>query len=266
VVRFFILAFSIVIYSVAFAQESRDYNWQLGLFSNSSTHPEAQSIEMKFGDSGILIDTFFRVAGFYFFNASISGENGNLLLYSNGCNIRDSNHKMLASTSHLNHGDVDIEWCNGNYGYPISDGGFFLPFLGDSILVLIHQRMITESNPTQVISDSLFYTSVKLEDGEYSLLEKSIPIVGGHLTNGNVEAVKASKPGAWWIMQSKKRSNQYLSILLDSAKVNTIISYFIGDTAIDGSAAGQSSFSPDDSKYARYAPRDDLFFFDFDRG
>ncbi len=243
-----------------YPQEHRDYNWQLG---NKSDHSFSEGIEMRFTTEGLLIDTFFRSLGFEYFNASISNTVGNLILYSNGCQIRDGNHQFIPGTNQLNPGPTDIEWCS--YGYPVADGGFFIPFFGDSIVMLLHQREEVVEPPVQVINDTLFYTSVRKENNQYVLNEKSIRIVGDMLTDGNVKGVKATKPGAWWVLQGEKGTNKYNTILLDSAKVNTIYSQFMGDSTIDGAAAGQASFSPDGTKYAKYAPRDDLFLFDFDR-
>ena len=243
-----------------YLQEKRDYNWQLG---NRSVHPYTRSIEMVFSENGLIIDTFFRPVGFEYFNTSISDQNGHLILYSNGCHIRDGNHQLIPGTEHLNPGDTNIEWCQ--YGYPIADGGFFIPFFGDSIVMLLHQRVKVVSPPLQIINDTLFYTSLKKVKGQYVLHEKTIKIIGDSLTDGNVKGVKSSKSGAWWIIQGQKRTNRYYTILIDSAKVDTVYSQFIGDTSIDGSAGGQAVFSPDGTMYAKYAPRDDLYLFDFDR-
>lgn len=243
-----------------FSQIRGDYNWQLG---NKSDPPFSEGIEMLFSEEGLMIDTFFRSIGFEYFNASISNDQGILLLYSNGCQIRDGEHRFIQGTDHLNPGPTDLEWCG--FGYPESEAGLFIPFFGDSIIMLLHQREEIIWPPIQVIHDSLFYTTVRKETSQYILHEKSIPVIGDNLIGGNVEAVKAFKSEAWWVIQGEKASNRYFLILLDSAKVDTVYEQFIGDTVIDGSAAGQAAFSPDGSMFARYAPRDDLFLFDFDR-
>jgi hypothetical protein len=116
-----------------------------------------------------------------------------------------------------------------------------------------------------VYVDSLYYTTVRREGDSYILADKTVPVVGDYLTDGNVEAVKSTKPGAWWVIQGERASNRYFSILLDSARVDTIFVQAIGDTTYRGGAAGQAVFSPDGSMYARYNPLDDLSLFDFDR-
>ena len=110
--------------SKADLQEQRDYNWQLG---NKSDSHISEGIEMLFSEEGLMIDTFFRSIGFEYFNASISDSEGKLILYSNGCQISDGEHRFIQGTDHLNPGPTDLEWCG--YGYPESEAGLFIPFL-----------------------------------------------------------------------------------------------------------------------------------------
>jgi hypothetical protein len=249
-----------------YSQIKGDYIWEHGTSSFPSSNPYPLSIEINFNDRVVKVDTLYRSAWMGYFNASIADNEGRLLLYSNGCQIRDGQHKYISSTNSLSPGNVDLEWClTEKAGYPVFESGLFLSFFNDSIVLLLHQRLLIEGPPTHVYVDSLFYTSVVRQDSQYVLLEKTIPIIGEYLTEGNVEAVKSTKSGAWWVIQGERKSNRYFTILLDSARVDTIFSQTIGDTTYQGSAAGQAVFSPDGSMYARYNPFDDLYLFDFDR-
>lgn len=252
--------------SVCIGQVKGDYIWQLGLDSNPQENPYALSIVLDFNVPGVYMDTFYRGMTMGYFNANISDDDGKLLLYSNGCRIRNGDHSNIPETLSLSPGDVNYEYCIvGRSDYPVFEGGLFLPFFNGSTILLLHQRLIIESNPTQVYVDSLFYSSVRREGDQYILQEKTVPIVGGKLTDGNVEAVKSKRVGAWWVIQGEKSSNRYFTILLDSARVDTVFAQAIGDTTYWGSASGQAVFSPDGTRYARYNFKDDLSLFDFDR-
>jgi hypothetical protein len=248
------------------SQVKGDYIWQLGHNSHPQENPYASSMVLDFNVPGIYIDTFYRGMRMGYFNASISDDQGKLLLYSNGCRIKDGNHLDIPETLSLSPGDVNYEYCIiGRSDYPVFESGLFLPFSNSDTILLLHQRLIIESNPTTVFVDSLFYTSVRLNNNQYELLEKTVPIVGDFLTDGNVEAVKSKKAGAWWVIQGEKNSNRYFTILLDSARVDTVFAQAIGDTTYWGSASGQAVFSPDGTMYARYNFKDDLSLCDFDR-
>jgi hypothetical protein len=241
--------------------------WQIGQNSHPQENPYALSMVLDFNVLGINLDTFYRGMKMGYFNASISDVDGKLLVYSNGCQIKNGDHSNIPETMSLSPGETDFEWClsNPSSGYPKFEGGLFISFFSDSIILLLHQRDYVLSNPTRIITDSLFYSSVQRDGDQYVLHEKTVPSVGDNLTDGNVEAVKASKPGAWWVIQGEKNSNRYFSILLDSARVDTVFAQAIGDTTYWGSASGQAVFSPDGSMYARYNFKDDLSLFDFGR-
>ena len=115
-------------YAKSNCQIKGDYNWQLGFGSNILSDPLATSIEFQFDSSHLEIDTFFRTMTMGDLNTSFSDDNGNLMLYTNGCQIRDGNHQYIENTNNLSPGDVNNEWClQEKIGYPVFDGGLFLP-------------------------------------------------------------------------------------------------------------------------------------------
>ena len=253
-------------FTFCFSQIKGDYVWQLGQDSHPQENPYALSIVLDFNVPGIYMDTFYRGMKMGYFNSSISDDDGKLLAYSNGCRIRNGDHSNIPETLYLTPGDVNYEYCIvGRSDYPVFESGMFLPFFNGNTIMLLHQRLIIESNPTQVYVDSLFYSSIRRDGDQYVLQEKTVPIVGDFLTDGNVEAVKSKKSGAWWVIQGEKNSNRYFTVLLDSARVDTVFAQAIGDTTYWGSASGQAVFSPDGTMYARYNFKDDLSLFDFDR-
>ncbi|MGB3079213.1 MAG: T9SS type A sorting domain-containing protein [Saprospiraceae bacterium] len=267
-IRSTICILNLFICFISNGQMRGDYNWQLGLDSSPTGNPYPSSIELNFNNNKITIDTFYRSMSMLDFNTSLSDSEGQLLLYSNGCQIRDGGHKYILGSNNLNPGSVNDEWCLQNrIGYPIFEGGILLPFFNDSIVILLHQHLTIESSPLNIFVDGLFNTTVVRNGSTYELVKKAEPIISNNsLTDGNIEAVKGIGNDIWWVIQGKSESNVYYKILLDSAHVDTILSQSIGEVTLEkGEASGQSAFSTDGTMYARYTPSDDLFLFDFDR-
>jgi hypothetical protein len=258
----FLLAQSVILAS----QSKEDYNWQLGTKSDPTSHTSPVSLELSFNNNERMIRTFYRPLYMGHFNASISDDDGNLLLYSNGCQINDGNHDTISGSSHLNPGSIDQEWCGQVPGsYPVAEGGLFLPFFEDSIIILLHQRLSVTGLPLVIYVDALFYTLLKISGHSYSIIEKSTPVIQDSLTYGRLEAIRGEKEGYWWVIQGIRNSNKYFTIGFDSGRIDTSFFQIIGDATVKkGEGAAQSAFSPDGKSYARYAPADDLFLFDFD--
>lgn len=239
----------------------------MGSRSNPNSNPYPISLEISFNNGERVVDTFFRPLYMGSFNAAISDDDGKLLLYTNGCQIYDGNHQYIPESDHLSPGSVDLEYCGQSPGeYPIEEGGLFLPFFNDSIILLLHQRESITGPPLTIYTNALFYTSLRRNGLSYSIVEKTIPILQDSLSEGRLEGIKREKKDSWWVIQGKRNSNQYYTIGLDSAKVDTVFTQTIGDITVKkGEAAAQSVFSPDGKQYARYSPADDLYLFDFDR-
>lgn len=200
------------------------------------------------------------------FSASLSDVNGNLLLYSNGCLINNGKHESIEGSENLSPGSIDQEWCDQNaLNYPIKEGGLFLPFYVDSLVIFLHQRLSVTGPPLTIYVDALFYTMLKKSGESYNIIEKSIPIIEDSLTYGRLEAIRGEKEDYWWVIQGIRNSNEYYTMGWKSGILDTAFIQVIGDSTVrKGEAAAQSVFSSDGKKYARYAPADDLFLFDFD--
>jgi hypothetical protein len=130
----------------------------------------------------------------------------------------------------------------------------------------LHQRLSVTGPPLFITADALFYTLLKKSGDSFSVVEKSMLIIKDTLTTGRLEAIPGDKVGYWWVIQGIRNSNEYYTMGWDSGKIDTAFIQIIGDSTVkQGETAAQSVFSPDGKKYARYAPADDLFLFDFDR-
>ncbi|HSF90132.1 MAG TPA: hypothetical protein VLA46_11980, partial [Saprospiraceae bacterium] len=214
--RTFYISIITLLYSLGHSQGKGDYNWQLGVQSYPLSSPYPLSQEISFDKGYRIIDTLFRPMSMGYFNTSLSDFNGKLLLYSNGCKINDGNHELIANSVDLSPGSVNDEWCGTTSGeYPISDGGLFLSFNDDNLVLLLHQRLKILGSPLRVFVDALFYTSLLRTESSYIIIEKSIPIILDTLSSGRLEAIEGMRPGYWWIIQGVRNSNDYYTIGID---------------------------------------------------
>lgn len=256
---------SLIVPGNGICQHREDYIWQLGKSSDANIDDFPQSIQVNFNNSQLTSDTFYRPFYMGYFNTSISNGIGELLLYTNGCQVMSANHENIPGSNPLNPGIVDLEWCVGaKLGYPVFEGGLFLSFSNDSCILLLHQRLIIESHPTGLSVDTLFYSEFIKSNDEYVLSKKSVPICGGKLLQGNLEAFKSEDGHGWWVIQQVEDSNIYVTIKVDSCKIDTVFTQEIG-TKISATDIAQSVFSPNGLKYARFGSKNQLFLFDFNR-
>lgn len=80
----------------------------------------------------------------------------------------------------------------------------------------------------------------------------------------NLEAFKSEDGHGWWVIQQVEDSNIYVTIKVDSCKIDTVFTQEIG-TKISATDIAQSVFSPNGLKYARFGSKNQLFLFDFNR-
>jgi len=250
-----------------YAQTKQDYHW---LFSNNTElTPGNESYGFDF-NVGEDVGSFQGLLPIRFqgLNASISDEHGNLIFYSNGCQIVGADHKVLPNGSNLNKGDwfeMIGDSCNAGYiGFqdililpdPANDEGFY-----HVNKIIIHE-------------DELRYRKLR-----YSYIDKSLNNGIGDVTEKNINvsfdnqllynyltAIKHKNGEDWWIMQPAKSPSGFHVYKIDEYG-------FLFDKFIPSeipfhefsSAAGTAVFSPDGSKYAYYNMFDNLNLYSFDR-
>ena len=78
--------------------------------------------------------------GLYLSTTTLSDKKGNLLLYSNGIQVLNNDHKQLENGDSLNWGEVAQQWYAE--GYSLQDGMIGLPEgNNDSVFYLIHSKI-----------------------------------------------------------------------------------------------------------------------------
>ncbi|MBI1226319.1 MAG: T9SS type A sorting domain-containing protein [Bacteroidetes bacterium] len=260
-----------LIATVALAQYKYDYTWLMGVEQDPSPDYPINCMNLLgFKNGQLSIEKLSLEYPMYLANASISDENGDLLFYSNGCDIKDKNHNIMPNGSGLNPGIIADDFCPNN-GY-ITDGGLIiLPTPRDSNkFYIFHQGTEVFNTSPYIRIDKLYYTVVdmSLNNGLGDVISKNNKILS-YEDNGNtfyeyIHAVRHANNTDWWVLTLSEGGDTYYKVLLDENGVSVVDSQFIGDE-MTTNGGGQIAFSPDGTKFAKYDFMDQLMLFDFDR-
>lgn len=197
--------------------------------------------------------------------AEIADAAGNLLFYTNGIYIANANDQPMLNGTGLNPGPFATTYTNT--GIPIVQGELILPKPGS----LAHYYLFHVAGAYlplgYVQPTALFYTEVDmtLDGGLGGVLSKNTVAVNDTLCMGNITATKHANGRDWWVLIPEWRSNGYYVMLVtpngvqQAVKQNSGFAYGVYDWS------GQTVFSPDGSKLARYDKDNELNIFDFDR-
>jgi len=191
-------------------------------------------------------------------NASIADEEGNLLFYSNGCQVVDANHQIMPNGTELNNNDyfesLGFSCASGYIGQqdililpdPVNELGYYI----------FHKPIIKKKEEVNEKYRELRYSYVdlSLNNGRGEVTEKNIIISGEHeLAYSYLTAIPHSNGKDWWIINPTKDSNEYLTILLNKNGVSQVSTQAIGpDFHWNASAGGLAQFSPDGNTYAYF--------------
>ena len=100
---------------IGYGQAKYDYTWVFG--SNAEALPGSEGSIIQFKDTSV--DTFYHVLpnNIGSENISISTIDGDLIAYSNACDIYNSDFKLMPNGQRINPGEVHDALCPyGDYG------------------------------------------------------------------------------------------------------------------------------------------------------
>lgn len=196
--------------------------------------------------------------------ACISDENGQLLAYTDGCEVFNQQHQIMLHGDSLNPGKVYKVFC-AYTSYPLWQPTIFLPKPGsDSLYYLFHIRDDDYYwNPM-----NLMYTVIDArgDAGKGEVISKNNVILSDSIYLGNyVHAVRHGNGRDWWIVCPRRYSyDLHVSLLTpEGVKYKGIQKFDL--IKIDSTCCiSQQAFSTDGSKYFRNST-EGLTVYDFDR-
>ena len=221
-------------------------------FSNGSFHSVAKFRNMPFADC----------AGFF------SDENGNLQIYTNGMQIRDTTGNLIENGDSINFGQYWIEnypsMVAGDYAlqFPRTVILLSLPDY-DSLIYMIHEQ---PGDNTNNYDSRVKLTKIKRKaDGSFKAIEKNKIITPTPPAFLNLAACKHGNGRDWWIFFTENNTNCICKFLLADDSLIDYGKQCIGDT-IANKCGIKSTFSMQGSKYASAGSvKSGTNIFDFDR-
>ena len=247
---------------LANAQYKYDYQWVIGydLLSGSS----GKAI-LNFNQSPIHLDSSQNNFYFETANTSICDENGNLVFYSDGCQIADASHEVMQGGEEINPGWVHDEYCD--FGYIGSlQSMMSLPSINNEEQFSIFHILREEVTGQGILATKLLASTIDMNGnaGLGEAINTNTTLFENSFSSGELCAVKHADTASWWVLLPLYNSDKYLTFRWQA---DTVAEYFIqavGDS-MKGRGNGNATFSPDGTKYARYDNYSSLQIFDFDR-
>ncbi len=246
---------------VSNAQEDKyDYIWPFGYDPNIPEDTFGGSI-LNFHYQPIDISYVELPFDFNFTPVStISNKLGELIFYTNGCEIINREHEVMLNGDTINPGYVYNSYCST--GYPYGQGLIAPPIPGnDSIYYIFHLRR----NDQLYITD-LMYSIVNAagDNGLGEVTEKNTLLFQDNFVD-QLQAVRHGNGRDWWVVVLKVSSNKHFLFLLSPYGIEGPFEQQTGVAWNAGYWSGQAIFSPDGSKYIRVNPTNGIHIFDFDR-
>lgn len=261
-VIYFILGFICGIFIDQLSAQSKyDYQW---VFSNSAR----DAMVLNFNNEKISFDTGIADMYMHATSISMSNESGELIFYSNGCDIRGADHKILENGDQINPGEIHDEYCRNGY-ISAHQSMICIPHPGKKdVYYLFHQRLAWTPLPNSTIRVTDLFYSIVLKDrlrNKWIVTQKNQSLISGlMLPPANLVAVKHVNSKDWWLMSPVYEKPEYIRFLIREDSIYGPYYQTILDT-FDVHQQSGVCFSPDGKKYAHFTQKDGLSVFDFDR-
>ncbi len=241
------------------AQDKHDYNWMLGYDPNIPQSLYGGSCVDFHAEPPTV--SFFEIPFDFSANAAISDVEGNLLFYTNGCQIANRKHEIMPNGDGISPGKTHDDYCDG--GYPAWQGNLILPWPEhENKYVFFHTRTSGDLIKTDLLHSIIDMT---LANGMGDVGPTKNQVVVDDTLANMLTAARHGNGRDWWIIIPRDYLNGYYTLLLDPAGIFTPNLQKIGTDWTFQDWSGQSAFSPDGSWYARANPYNELHLFRFDR-
>lgn len=243
--------------------QQNDNVWLIGYHYGPTSPIPGLDYTYGFPDTTGFFSPFDMLAA----NASVCDSSGNLQLYTNGIFVANKYHHLLDSSADFNFDSIVSQLGFTQY-FPFTESVIILPSPGHPAqYYLFHVSGNAFNNMTQAQPFRLAFSCVdmNINNGQGQMILKNQQVFADTLLYSTLQAVKHGNGRDWWIVIHEYNSNRFYSTLLTPNGIQSTINIGTGP-AIDKGFTGQSSFSPDGTKYAM-ANKDSnlLYIYSFDR-
>jgi len=263
------ILFGVILHLAAFAQK-HDYIWITGDDNQTSDTTYGGSL-IDFNFNPPKTSYHYREHNMYTTNSSICDSTGNLLFYTNGCEIAGVDDEILENGENINPGSTHTLWCdNYNDGYAGGPQNSVILPLPDSsgLYYMFHKRYVIYSNPVDIIFDKLYYSIVDMNqnNGKGKVIAKNVECMSDTLSQGGICAIKHGNGKDWWLVTTRRNSNVFYIFKFTKEGIVDTFQQAIGIMANpSGESLGQIVASPDGKKIYRTNRYDPVMVYSFDR-
>ena len=243
--------------------QNHDFVWCMGAHSNDGG-PNAGEFNLDFNDTPPHFYLDFKEANFYAYSTSLCDSIGNLLFYSDGLSIWNSENDTLENGNGLNPGLFADLSLSHHQSYPSFLSGQCIPDPGrPNTFYMIHEAIDTIGE--SIIVDKLYYTLIDMQanSGSGKVLEKNVLLREGDLTYFGL--CKHGNGRDWWLVVSDRHINNYLIYAITSDGIHFFQEIYLGPEFINEEFVSLGLFSPNGEKYVRADTYSGPVILDFDR-
>ena len=222
--------------------QNRTAVWELGYNQGGGC------FEFRFISQNLSIVPITRKMNLLETNASICDQNGNLLMYTNGAWIANSQHDTMANGGGINPGLFNQIELGNEWGLPSIQTALFLPDPADSMQYYLFHMVSDVYHHLEALDFMYTKIDMRLDSGRGAITAKNQVIFSDSLVPGGLTAVKHANGRDWWIISHTQMTDAFHILLLTPDGFTDHIQN-IGNTPDLG---GQAAFSPDGLFYAAY--------------
>jgi hypothetical protein len=254
------------------AQHHYDFNWYIGYefdgevidlsrfnFDGFEFHHTADTVGLEMSGQ----------------NVTMSNAEGELLFYSNGCEIRNAQHELIPGSDPLLPGEDDDIFCSSSIAaMPLPQTMLALPFeiSSDSTLYYIYQSRDT-------------FRSVDSVNDYYSILEEHLliedtnnlqlnyhdsTVSDTYIYTGFLQAIKHANNKDWWLIYPLHLQARFESVLItisgsEGGAYKVMSDYSSPSIDREGRITGQLAASLNGSRLAMFLDNSEFFYLSFNR-
>lgn len=219
--------------------QGRNNNWLLG---NDPGWPNVGRI--IFDSSSYQLLTEQRKMPFKGTQATISDDQGNFLMSSNGVWIANAINDTMMNGSGLNPGYFVNSWSDG---LPIISGNILIPYPGDTNkYVLFHQTELDQNSTYQGIYKSII--DISLDGGFGAVIQKNDTVKMDSLSWG-ISACRHANGRDWWVVFLQDHTDSIYKVLFTDFGIQSITTESLNYLPVQFENGSQLNFSPDGTKF-----------------
>ena len=235
-------------------------NIWMGGYGNWVGAPPYGGWKMDFFSGPPVITYENRAIDFDYTGSTITDSIGNFLFTTNGIIILNNVNDTMINGTGINPSQYTT-WFSNN-GLRMWQPNIILPDLNfNNQYYLFHMTLDTLGNNAHAFYFYYSIVDMNLNGGTGEVVLKNQILFTGNITALGLNACKHANGRDWWILAREfNGSNIYYFLLTPSGPTfshSQSIGFRIG--------SGQTSFSPDGSRFGSYSTDDDFEIFDFDR-